>query len=164
MALLCIWVYIAIHIHMCTHMQSHNLSQFSSFSVVSDIQFFDMDIEDMSVCLLVSWVFYWQWVNTGFGCCSVCVCFLFFLIVLNSQHYCHWGMFLPTCSKEASKSHKSKRKASQTSQHPWPFPHICSSLPTHAHTGVKRFTKLENKWSHTSRSYWVTALLWQGTV
>lgn len=56
------------------------------------------------------------------------------LIKINSVH-CRMCLYI--CIKEASKSHWSKKKALQTSQHPWPFPHFCSLLPMQTYTEPK---------------------------
>lgn len=112
------------YIYLYTHMYTHKLPQFSSFSVVSDIQFFDIDIEDMSICKgifslsveyytdsvsILDFVIIW-YVHVSF----FPLIYTLFKIDINV----HWGVFSCICSKEVSKSHKSERQASQTSQHP----------------------------------------------
>lgn len=60
------------------------------------------------------------------------------LIKINSVH-CRMCLYI--CIKEASKSHWSKKKALQTSQHPWSFPHFCSLLPMQTCTQSQRIYK-----------------------
>lgn len=44
-----LYICACIHTHIYTHRQLHKLFQFFSFNIVSDIQFFDTAIEDVSI-------------------------------------------------------------------------------------------------------------------
>lgn len=149
------FVYACVYTH--TRIQSHKLFQVFSFNVVSDIQFFDMHIEDTSICegtFFLSVEYYtdngsildldvtWYVRVTWF---VLFLSFLFYTLLKINNINVHWGMFLCICTTEASKSHGRERNTSQTSQHPWPFPHICSPLPTHACTQSQKIYKAEKQ-------------------